>query len=96
MTDRNKSIALIGRNEGGQSLALQAHIGIDANNKISLVSQHPKPDVNQGIYVFEYNRKFTRLDTTIKFSNHENSISAVGAIFKNVFAGFDASFSVYN
>jgi hypothetical protein len=94
MTDKNKSIMLVGRNEGGQGLMLQAHFGLDANNKISIISQHPKPDVNQGFYVFEYNRKFTRVDTSLKLSNHENSFSAVAAAFKNVFVGFDASFSV--
>lgn len=85
---------LVGRNEGGQGLMLQAHFGLDANTKISVISQHPKPDINQGVYVAELNRKFNRLDTTLKLSNHESSLSATAAVFKDVFVGFDASFSV--
>lgn len=81
---------LIGRKEGDQSLGLQCHLNLSENDKILLVSSHPKPDINQGHYVFEYTREFERLVGSVKFSNMESSLSACVALYKNVFLGFEA------
>jgi hypothetical protein len=85
---------LVGRNEGGQGLMLQSHFSLTATDKISVISQHPKPDVNQGFYMAEYNHKFDRLDTTVKVSNNENSFTAAGTVYKNIFLGFEATLNV--
>jgi len=81
---------LIGRKEGDQSLALQCHLNLNENNKILIVSSHPKPDVNQGHYVMEYTREWERLPSSVKVSNMETSVSAVAALYKNIFVGFEA------
>jgi len=81
---------LIGRKEGDQSLALQCHLNLSESSKIFLVSSHPKPDINQGNYVLEYTHEFERLNATVKVSNMETSVSAVSALYKNVFIGFEA------
>lgn len=81
---------LIGRKEGDQSLALQCHLNLSEASKILLVSSHPKPDINQGHYVFEYSYEFERLVTSFKLSNMEVGGSATAAIYKNIFLGFEA------
>jgi hypothetical protein len=81
---------LIGRKEGDQSLGLQCHLNLSDSSKILLVSSHPKPDINQGHYIFEYSHEFERLSTSIKMSNMETSFSAVAALYKNLFLGFEA------
>lgn len=81
---------LIGRKEGDQSLGLQCHLNLSETSKILLVSSHPKPDLNQGHYVFEYSHDFERLNTTVKMSNMETSVSACAALYKNIFVGFEA------
>ncbi len=81
---------LMGRNEGDQSLGMQCHLNLNENNKLLVVASHPKPDINQGHYVVEYNREFERLNTTVKVSNMDYSLSASAAIYKNLFAGFEA------
>ena len=81
---------LIGRKEGDQSLGLQCHLNLSDSSKILLVSSHPKPDMNQGHYVFEYSHDFERLNATVKMSNMETSLSAVASLYKNIFLGFEA------
>ncbi len=81
---------LIGRKEGDQSLGLQCHLNLSDSSKILLVASHPKPDINQGHYVLEYSHEFERLNTSVKISNMETSLSAVAAIYKNIFFGFEA------
>jgi hypothetical protein len=90
-SDRSQNGAfLMGRKEGDQSLGMQCHLNLTENDKILCVASHPKPDLNQGHYVVEYNREFERLSTTIKVSNMELSASASASIYKNLFAGFEA------
>jgi hypothetical protein len=81
---------LIGRKEGDQSLGLQCHLNLNDSSKILLVSSHPKPDINQGHYVFEYCHDFERLNATVKVSNMETSVSSSAAVYKNIFLGFEA------
>ncbi len=82
---------LIGRKEGDQSLGLQCHLNLSDSSKILLVSSHPKPDINQGHYAFEYSHDFERLNTSFKISNMDTSLSATAALYKNLFLGFEAS-----
>jgi hypothetical protein len=90
-SDRSQNGAfLMGRKEGDQSLGMQCHLNLSENDKILFVASHPKPDINQGHYVMEYTREFDRLNTSVKVSNMEMSLSASALIYKNLFAGFEA------
>jgi hypothetical protein len=59
-------------------------------DRLEVNSQWGKPDVNAGIHIFEYNRKFDRLDFTLKLSQYENSISVLSTAYKNFFVGMEA------
>lgn len=60
------------------------------NDRLEINSQWGKPDVNQGINILEYNRKFDRVDFTLKLSQYENSISLLSTGYKNLFVGMEA------
>ena len=60
------------------------------NDRLEINSQWGKPDVNQGINILEYNRKFDRVDFTVKLSQFENSISLLSTVYKNLFVGMEA------
>jgi len=60
------------------------------NDRLEINSQWGKPDVNQGIHIFEYNRKFDRVDFTLKLSQYENSISLLATAYRNFFVGMEA------
>lgn len=70
--------------------AIQAFLNISENVKVHLVSQHPKEDMNQGYYAFEYVHDFERMNFTYKFSNMDSSVSLISPIYKNIFLGFEA------
>ncbi len=84
-----QGIFLVGRKEGDQSLQMQLHYNISRKDKISVVCNHPKPDLNMSMYVFEYGRDFDRLNTSLKITNQEISVSACTALYKNTFIGME-------
>jgi hypothetical protein len=70
--------------------ALQGFFNITENSKIHLVTQHPKEDMSQGYYGFEYVHDFERLNLTYKYTNMDTGLSLISPIYKNIFLGFDA------
>ncbi len=88
-------MVLVGRTEAGEKLMLQSHINLSAADKIFLAANYLKPDHNQGIFEFEYGRKFERLDTAIKYvTSGMLSFSVVSTLAKNSFVGVEAVYNV--
>ncbi len=74
---------------------LQTHINLSANDKIFLGTNYMKSDYNQGIYEFEYSKKFDRLDTCVKYATTGMfSLSTVTTIAKNFFLGVEITANV--
>jgi len=74
---------------------LQTHINLSATDKLFFASNFLKPDHTQGIYEFEYGKKFDRLDTSIKYaSTGVYSLTAVTTVAKNTFFGVETTLSV--
>jgi hypothetical protein len=63
---------------------------LSGKDRIEINSQWGKKDVQSGISVFEFNRKFERVDLTLKLSPMENSFSVLSTVYKNCFVGMDA------
>lgn len=80
----------VGRSEDAKTLFLRSQFMLSAKDRIEINSQWGKPDVNQGIQIFEYNRKFERLDFNLKLSQVENSFSLLATAYKNFFIGVEA------
>lgn len=80
----------IGRVEDSKTLFLRSQFMFTKNDKLEINSQWGKPDVNQGINILEYNKKFDRVDFTLKLSQIENSISILSTLYKNLFIGMEA------
>lgn len=84
-------VMLIGRKEGDQAVALQGHLMLTDKDKVTLVAQHPKADLNQAVYAAEYTHEFDRMNLGVKYSNMEPlSISSVATLYKNIFVGCEA------
>jgi len=74
---------------------LQTHLNLTATDKLYFAANYLKPDHSQGIYEFEYGKKFDRLDTSIKYaSTGVISLSAVSTLAKNTFVGFETTIDV--
>ena len=69
---------------------LRSQFLLSPSDRLEVNSQWGRPDVNQGINIVEYNKKFERLDLNIKLSQVENSISILSTAYKNLFLGFEA------
>ncbi len=74
---------------------LQSHINLTADDKIFLAANYLKPDPNQGIYEYEYERKLDRIVAAARYtSNGMFTLSGVSNVAKNAFIGFEAAFNV--
>lgn len=74
---------------------LQTHINLSASDKLFFGANFLKPDHSQGIYEFEYGRKFDRLDTSLKYATTGNlSLSATTTLAKNTFVGVETTLNV--
>lgn len=69
---------------------LRSQFLLSPADRLEVNSQWGRPDVNQGINIVEYNKKFERLDLNIKLSQVENSVSILSTAYKNLFLGFEA------
>jgi hypothetical protein len=85
----------VGRKEGENVQQLQSHINFSSVDRVSIVAAHPKPDMNQAQYIFEYTHDFDRLNTTLKISNQEWGFSSMATLARNTFVGFEAIKHVY-
>jgi len=71
---------------------LQSHINLSKDDKLFIGANYLKPDPNQGIYEFEYGRKFDRLDTSFKYtSNGMFAVAGVSTVAKGTFIGVEAT-----
>jgi hypothetical protein len=94
-TNGERGLIFFGRNDNGERMMLQSHINLSGKDKILLAANYIKPDQNQGIYEFEYERKFDRLLTGVKYtSNGMYSLTGVSTVAKNVFIGMEANINV--
>ena len=76
---------------------LQSHINLSATDKLFFGANYLKPDHTQGIYEFEYSKKFDRLDTSIKYATTGvYSLTAVTTLAKNSFFGIETTLNVFN
>ena len=74
---------------------LQSHINLSSNDKLFFAANYLKPDPNQGIYEFEYGRKFDRMETSIKYTSNDMwAFSGVSTVTKNTFIGVEATWQV--
>lgn len=89
-TDPQLANVFVGRVEDSKTLFLRSQFMFTKNDRLEINSQWGKPDVNQGINILEYNRKFDRVDFTLKLSQYENSISLLSTVYKNMFIGMEA------
>lgn len=89
--DQQLANVFVGRVEDDKSLFIRQQYMFSVKDRLEINSQWPKKDVNQGISVFEYNRKFDRMDTTLKLSPMENSFSILSTAYKNLFVGMEAT-----
>ena len=80
----------VGRVEDSKTLFLRSQFILTKNDRLEINSQWGKPDVNQGIHIFEFNKKFDRVDMTLKLSQFENSVSLLATAYKNFFVGMEA------
>lgn len=64
---------------------------LSLKDRIEINSQWPKKDVHSGINIFEYNRKFDRVDLTFSLSPMENSFSILSTAYKNFFVGMSGT-----
>jgi hypothetical protein len=90
MYDQQLANVFVGRIEDSKTLFLRSQFMLTKNDRLEINSQWGKPDVNQGIHIFEYNKKFERLDFTLKLSQYENSVSLLATAYKNFFVGMEA------
>ncbi len=72
----------------------QTHGDISNSDKIIVAGHYMSPDPNQGAYEIEYNKKLDRLQFDFKFSPMGLSLSAVTALTKGTFIGFEGTYSV--
>ncbi len=89
-TDPQLANVFVGRVEDSKSLFLRSQFMFTKDDRLEINSQWGKPDVNQGINILEYNRKFDRVDFTLKLSQYENSVSLLSTVYKNLFVGMEA------
>jgi hypothetical protein len=72
----------------------QTHGDVSNNDKIIVAGHYMTQDPNQGSYEIEYNKKIDRLQFDFKFSQMGLSLSAVTALNKGSFIGFEGMYSV--
>lgn len=93
--DPNRAIQLAGMNDSGEKQMVQAHWILNQSEKITFISQYGRPDYRSGMYDLEFTKSFDRLETTVKMSNMAgNSLSLIGCIAKDTFAGFEVASGV--
>lgn len=80
----------VGRVEDDKNLFLRSQFMLSNKDRLEVNSQWGKKDVHSGINILEYNRKFDRLDLTVKLSSMENSFSVLSTAYKNFFVGMEA------
>jgi hypothetical protein len=73
----------------------QTHGDIGNNDKIIVAGHYMSQDPNQGSYEIEYNKKLERLQLDLKYSQMGLSFSAVTALTKGTFLGFEGTYSVH-
>lgn len=85
---------MLARSESGQKLMIQTHGDVTNKDKVIMAGHYMTKDSNQGVFEVEYNRKMDRLQLDIKMSQMGYSLSAVTALTKGIFLGFEGMYSV--
>lgn len=84
-----QGLVIVGRNDVAYVHSMQLHATLSQFDRLSIVANFKKNDLNQCMYEMEYNKSFERLNLAAKLSNMGSSMALTANAYKNFHLGIE-------